>query len=246
MKDQLNELNDIKVENHQLKGSFDAQEELGRSEEKAKQQRLAAQKDDRLEETIKSLGYDNQDLRAQVSQHQARITSLEVDKQRLQHAAAVDRARIASMEKEIDKQQIEAAQYQATITSLDNNNQDLLAQVAQHQATIKLLYLALGILAALFFLAVIGLYYIRRKLLGGRVVSNGAEENDVSGLERDVSRGGDDVPVLAAGSSSSTAEEDDKENHPPTVKKGARPTSAPPRVFEKKVHNEYNTKYSQK
>ena len=85
-------------------------------------------------------------------------------------------------------------------------------------------------------------------------MSNGAEENDVSGLERNVSRGGDDVPVLAAGSSSkttgdntSTAEEDDKENHPPTVnQKGARPTSAPPRVFEKKVHNEYNTKYSQK
>jgi len=144
LKGQLNELNDIKVENQQLKGSFDAQEELGRSEEKAKQQRLAAQKDDRLEETIKSLGYDNQDLRAQVSQHQATITSLGVDKQRLQHAAVVDRARIASLEKEIDQQQTEAAQYQATITSLGYNTQDLLAQVAQHQATIKLLYLALG------------------------------------------------------------------------------------------------------
>ena len=131
LKDQRNEmskkLNDTNDKTQQLKGSLlDAEEELGRSETEK----------DRLEEMITSLGDLNQDLRAQVAQHQATITSLGVDKQRLQHAAAVDQARIASMEKEIDQQQTEAAQYRATITSLGHDNQDLQAQVAQYQATI--------------------------------------------------------------------------------------------------------------
>ena len=85
MKDQLNDaekkLNYTNDENEQLKGTLlVAEEQLGRVEEEAEQQRqfkkrLEAEKDI-LEETNTSLGEDKQDLESQVSQHQAKIVLL--------------------------------------------------------------------------------------------------------------------------------------------------------------------------
>ena len=131
---------------------------------------------------------------------------------------------------------VQVSQLQVKITSLGDDKQDLESQV------VLLYWVMLGIIV--LYPVIIGLYYNRWKLFGGKVMPGSEElsENTEKSPKGDggivegttgnsvetVSRG-DNGPNLATESSStttgdntSTTEEDEKENHPPTVKKGFR------------------------